>query len=114
LTRLNCIKNFKMKIIITEQQYKLLEVSPSIRRRYHSIQIFLDNLMETMYVCDFAGITHFLNGVIYEAGIYYDDVDDFDGMDKGEFLETLETEFEEYIYNYYLERCNNNEDNEEI
>ena len=77
----------------------------SVRRRLSGIQIFLDNLMETMYVCDFAGITHFMNGVIYEAGIYYDDVDDIQGMDKGEFLETLQTEFEEYIYDYYLERC---------
>jgi hypothetical protein len=94
-----------MKLIITERQYKILEMDSSVRRRLSGIQIFLDNLMETMYVCDFAGITHFMNGVIYEAGIYYDDVDDFQGMDKGEFLETLQTEFEEYIYDYYLERC---------
>jgi hypothetical protein len=94
-----------MKIIITERQYKILEMDSSVRRRLSGIQIFLDNLMETMYVCDFDGITHFMNGVLYESRIYFDDVDDFQGMDKGEFLETLENEFEEYIYDYYLERC---------
>ena len=77
----------------------------SIRRRFSGIQIFLDNLMETMYPCDYDDKYHFMNGVLYEARIYFDDVDDFQGMDKGEFLETLENEFEDYIYDYYLERC---------
>jgi hypothetical protein len=99
-----------MKLIITERQYKLLEMDSSVRRRLSGIQIFLDNLMENMYTCDYDSVNHFMNGVLYEAGIYYDDVDDFQGMDKGEFLETLENEFEEYIYDYYLERCS--EDNQ--
>jgi len=94
-----------MKIIITERQYKILEMDSSIRRRFSGIQIFLDNLMETMYPCDYDDKYHFMNGVLYEARIYFDDVDDFQGMDKGEFLETLENEFEDYIYDYYLERC---------
>jgi hypothetical protein len=94
-----------MKLIITERQYKILEMDSSIRRRLSKIEFFLDKLMETMYPCDYEGITHFMYGVISEAGNYFDDIDDFDGMDKGEFLETLQTEFEEYIYDYYLERC---------
>ena len=65
-----------------------------------------------MYPCDYAGITHFMFGVIRDAGDYFDDVDNFDGMDKGQFLEVLENEFEEYIYDYYLERCVNNQINE--
>ena len=94
-----------MKLIITERQYKILEMDSSVRRRLSGIQIFLDNLIETMYPCDYDDKYHFMNGVLYEARIYFDDVDDFQGMDKGEFLETLENEFEEYIYDYYLERC---------
>ena len=99
-----------MKLIITERQYKLLEMDSSIKRRLPGIQIFLNNLMETMYVCDYEGINHFMNGVLYEARTYFDDVDDFQGMDKGDFLESLETHFEDEIYNYYLERCS--EDNQ--
>ena len=82
----------------------------SVRRRLSGIQIFLDNLMETMYPCDYDDKYHFMNGVIYEARIYFDDVDDFQGMDKGQFLESLQNDFEDEIYNYYLERCS--EDNQ--
>lgn len=99
-----------MKIIITERQYKLLEMDSSIKRRLHIIEKVLDNLMESMYVCDFDSVNHFMNGVLFEAGIYFDDVDDFQGMDKGDFLELLENHFEDEIYEYYLERCS--EDNQ--
>jgi hypothetical protein len=99
-----------MKLIITERQYKILEMDSSVRRRLSGIQIFLDNLMETMYPCDYDDKYHFMNGVIYEARIYFDDVDDFQGMDKGQFLESLQNDFEDEIYNYYLERCS--EDNQ--
>jgi len=101
-----------MRIIITEQQYRLLEMDTSVRRRLSRIEFFLNKLMESMYPCDYAGITHFMFGVIRDAGDYFDDVDNFDGMDKGQFLEVLENEFEEYIYDYYLERCVNNQINE--
>ena len=99
-----------MKLIITERQYKLLEMDSSVRRRLKGVQIFLDKLMETMYPCDYEGIGDFMKGVIYEAGNYFEDVDDFQGMDKSDFLETLETHFEDEVYNYYLERCS--EDNQ--
>jgi hypothetical protein len=99
-----------MKIIITESQYKILEMNTSIKRRLKGVQIFLDKLMETMYPCDYEGIGDFMKGVIYEAGNYFEDVDDFQGMDKSDFLETLETHFEDDIYDYYLERCS--EDNQ--
>jgi hypothetical protein len=101
-----------MKLIITERQYKLLEIDSSVRRRLIRIKFFLNKLMENMYPCDYDGITHFMFGVIRDAGDYFDDVDNFDGMDKGQFLEVLENEFEEYIYDYYLERCVNNQINE--
>ena len=94
-----------MKLIITERQYKLLEMDSSIKRRLPGIQIFLNNLMETMYPCDYDDEYSFMSGVLYEARTYFDDVDDFQGMDKGDFLESLETHFEDEIYNYYLERC---------
>lgn len=94
-----------MKLIITERQYSLLEMDSSVRRRLPGIQIFLEHLMETMYVCDYEGITHFMNGVLNEAGIYYDDVDDFQGMNKSDLLETIEDYFEDEVHNYYLERC---------
>jgi len=94
-----------MKLIITERQYKILEMDSSIKRRLSKIEFFLDKLMETMYPCDYEGITHFMYGVISEARTYFDDIDDFEGMDKGEFLELLETHFEDDIHNYYLERC---------
>ena len=77
----------------------------SIKRRLSKIEFFLDKLMETMYPCDYEGITHFMYGVISEARTYFDDIDDLEGMDKGEFLELLETHFEDDIHNYYLERC---------
>jgi hypothetical protein len=96
-----------MKIVITESQYKILEMNTSIKRRLKGVQIFLDKLMETMYPCDYEGIGDFMKGVIYEAGNYFEDVDDFQGMDKSDFLETLETHFEDDIYDYYLERCSN-------
>lgn len=99
-----------LKIIITESQYKILEMNTSIKRRLKGVQIFLDKLMETMYPCDYEGIGDFMKGVIYEAGNYFEDVDDFQGMDKSDFLETLETHFEDDIYDYYLERCS--EDNQ--
>jgi hypothetical protein len=99
-----------MKLIITERQYKLLEMDSSVRRRLKGVQIFLDKLMETMYPCDYDDEYSFMSGVISEAGTYFDDVDDFQGMDKSDFLETLETHFEDEVYNYYLERCS--EDNQ--
>ncbi len=77
----------------------------SIRRRLSKIEFFLDKLMETMYPCDYDDEYSFMGGVTSEARDYFDDIDNFEGMNKGEFLETLQTEFEEYIYDYYLERC---------
>jgi hypothetical protein len=94
-----------MKLIITERQYKILEMDSSVRRRMSGIEFFLDKLMETMYPCDYDDKYSFMSGVISEARTYFDDVDNFQEMDKGEFLETLETHFEDEIYNYYLERC---------
>ena len=99
-----------MKIVITESQYKILEMNTSVKRRLKGVQIFLDNLMETMYPCDYDDEYSFMSGVISEAKTYFDDVDDFQGMDKSDFLETLETHFEDDIYDYYLERCS--EDNQ--
>jgi hypothetical protein len=46
-----------------------------------------------------------MGGVISESRNYFDDMDDFEGMDKGGFLGLLETHFEDEIHNYYLERC---------
>jgi hypothetical protein len=103
-----------MKIVITERQYKLLEMDSSVRRRIHKIENFLNNLMDGMYPCDYESITHFMYGVISEAGNYFDDIDDFEGMDKSDFLETLETHFEDEIYNNYLERCSDEEMNEDL
>jgi hypothetical protein len=94
-----------MKLIITERQYDLLEMDSSIKRRLHYIQRVLDKLMESMYVCDYEGITHFMFGVISDAGNYYDEDENLQGINKGDFLELLETHFEDEIYNYYLERC---------
>jgi hypothetical protein len=99
-----------MKIIITERQYKLLEMDSSVRRRLKGVEFFLNKLMETMYPCDYDDEYSFMSGVISEAKTYFDDVDDFQGMDKSDFLETLETHFEDDIYDYYLERCS--EDNQ--
>lgn len=97
-----------MKIIITERQYKLLEMDSSVRRRMGSIEFFLGKLMETMYPCDYDDKYEFMNGVLYEAGTYFEDVDNFEGMNKSDFLESLETHFEDDICNYYLERCSDN------
>ena len=114
LTRLSYLENFNMKIIITERQYKLLEIDSSVRRRMSRIGFFLDKLMETMYPCDYDDEYHFMGGVIYEAKNYFDDVDSFDGMDKGRFVELLENELGEYIFKYYLERCSDEEINEDL
>jgi hypothetical protein len=103
-----------MKIIITERQYKILEMDSSVRRRMSRIGFFLDKLMETMYPCDYDDEYHFMGGVIYEAKNYFDDVDSFDGMDKGRFVELLENELGEYIFKYYLERCSDEEINEDL
>ena len=114
LTRLSYLENFNMKIVITERQYKLLEIDSSVRRRMSRIEFFLDKLMETMYPCDYDDEYHFMGGVIYEAKNYFDDVDNFDGMDKGRFVELLENELGEYIFKYYLERCSDEEINEDL
>ena len=114
LTRLSYLKNFNMKIVITESQYKILEMNTSVKRRLKGVQIFLDKLMETMYPCDYDDEHSFMSGVMSESRTYFDDVDDFQGMDKSDFLETLETHFEDEIYNYYLERCSDEEMNEDL
>ena len=49
-----------------------------------------------------------------EAKTYFEDIDDFQGMDKSDFLETLETHFEDEIHNHYLERCSDEEMNEDL
>jgi hypothetical protein len=54
-----------MKIIITESQYKILEMNTSIKRRLKGVQIFLDKLMETMYPCDYEGIGDFMKIAVY-------------------------------------------------
>jgi len=94
-----------MKIIITERQYQILEMDSSVKRRIHIIERVLDKLMESMYVCDFDSVNHFMYGVLNDAGIYFDEDDNLQGMDKGDFLELLETYFEDEIHNYFLERC---------
>ena len=104
----------EMKFIITERQYKILEMDSSVRRRMSRIEFFLDKLMETMYPCDYDDEYHFMGGVIYEAKNYFDDVDNFDGMNKGRFVELLENELGEYIFKYYLERCSDEEINEDL
>ncbi len=94
-----------MKLIITERQYKLLEMDSSIRRRINRIENFLYNLMDGMYVCDYDNDEHFMEGVKYNAEDYFTDINDFDGMDKDDFLELLENEFKELIYNYFDKHC---------
>ena len=94
-----------MKIIITERQYKLLEMDSSIKRRIHRIENFLYNLMDGMYVCDYDNDEHFMEGVKYNAEDYFTDINDFDGMDKDDFLELLENEFKKLIYNYFDKHC---------
>lgn len=94
-----------MRIIITESQYKILEMNTSIKRRIHRIENFLYNLMDGMYVCDYDNDEHFMEGVKYNAEDYFTDINDFDGMDKDDFLELLENEFKELIYNYFDKHC---------
>ena len=99
-----------MKIIITERQYKLLEMDFPIRRRLNMIKDFLYNLMDNMYVCDYDDDVHFMEGVKYNAEDYFTDFNDFNGMDKEDFLGTLENEFTDEIYDYYYKHCS--EDNQ--
>ena len=94
-----------MKIIITERQKKLLEMELSIRRRLNQIKDFLFNLMDGMYVCDYDDDVHFMEGVKYNAEDYFTDFNDFNGMDKEDFLGTLENEFTDEIYSYYDRHC---------
>ena len=97
-----------MKIIITERQYKILEMKSSIRRRFNTIKDFLFNLMDGMYVCDYDDDVHFMEGVKDNAEDYFTDFNDFNGMDKEDFLGTLENEFTDEIYRYYDRHCSEN------
>ena len=99
-----------MKIIITERQEKLLEMELSIRRRLNQIEDFLFNLMDGMYVCDYDDDVHFMEGVKYNAEDYFTDFNDFNGMDKEDFLGTLENEFTDEIYNYYERHCSGDDE----
>ena len=99
-----------MKIVITERQEKLLEMELSIRRRLNQIEDFLFNLMDGMYVCDYDDDVHFMEGVKYNAEDYFTDFNDFNGMDKEDFLGTLENEFTDEIYNYYERHCSGDDE----
>jgi len=99
-----------MKLIITERQEKLLEMELSIRRRLNQIEDFLFNLMDGMYVCDYDDDVHFMEGVKYNAEDYFTDFNDFNGMDKEDFLGTLENEFTDEIYNYYERHCSGDDE----
>jgi hypothetical protein len=99
-----------MKLIITERQEKLLEMELSIRRRLNQIEDFLFNLMDGMYVCDYDDDVHFMEGVKYNAEDYFTDFNDFNGMDKEDFLGTLENEFTDEIYNYYERQCSGDDE----
>jgi hypothetical protein len=103
-----------MKIIITESQYKILEMNTSIKRRYNKIKDFLFNLMDGMYVCDYDNIEHFMEGILYNAEDYFTDFNDFDGMDKDDFLELLGNEFIDEINSYYNRHCSEESVNEDL
>ena len=103
-----------MKIIITESQYKILEMNTSIKRRYNKIKDFLFNLMDGMYVCDYDNSEHFMEGILYNAEDYFTDFNDFDGMDKDDFLELLGNEFIDEINSYYNRHCSEESVNEDL
>ena len=103
-----------MKIVITESQYKILEMNTSIKRRYNQIKDFLFNLMDGMYVCEYDNDEHFMEGVIYNAEDYFTDFNDFDGMDKEVFLGAIENELTDEIYDYYNRYCSEEPVNEDL
>jgi hypothetical protein len=103
-----------MRIVITESQYKILEMNTSIKRRYNKIKDFLFNLMDGMYVCDYDNIEHFMEGILYNAEDYFTDFNDFDGMDKDDFLELLGNEFIDEINSYYNRHCSEESVNEDL
>lgn len=86
----------------------------SIRRRLNQIKDFLFNLMDGMYVCDYDDDVHFMEGVKYNAEDYFTDFNDFNGMDKEDFLGTLENEFTDEIYTYYDRHCSEKPVNEDL
>jgi hypothetical protein len=99
-----------MKLIITERQYKILEMDSSVRRRYHMLENFLYNLMDGMYVCDYDDEEHFWEGVVYNSENYFEDINNFGGMNIKDFHKLLDNEFKEKIYSYFDKHCS--EDNQ--
>ena len=90
-----------MEYFITESQYHLL----STRRRSDAIERVVDNVMESMYTCDYKNSNHFIKGVSDELYFYYQDVDDLKDLPYPEISEFLFNGLFHHITGYWEERC---------
>lgn len=101
---------FNMEYFITESQYHLL----STRRRSDAIERVVDNVMESMYTCDYKNSNHFIKGVSDELSFYYQDVDDLKDLPYSEISEFLFNGLFHHITGYWEEKCGGQEISETI
>ena len=101
---------FNMKYFITESQYHSL----SARRRSDDVERVVNNVMESMYPCDYENSNHFLEGVSDELFHYYQDVDDLKDLPYPEIADFLFNGLFHHISGYWEERCGGQEISETI
>ena len=95
--------------VINETKY-----GNDFKRRVHNLDKLIDNLLPSMYPCDYESEDDFFTGVYEELYFLVKDEDyELDTVDKGDIIDYVYVHKQEEIREYYKERCGNEEEETE-
>ena len=95
---------------INESQY-----SNNLKRRVHILDSLINNLLPNMYPCDFDNEDDFFTGVYHELHhLIEDEQYGLENLDRKDMIEYIYQNREDDIREYYRERCENKDLNEQL
>ena len=96
--------------VINESQY-----SNNLKRRVHILDSLIDNLLPNMYPCDFDNEDDFFTGVYHELRhLIEDEQYGLENLDRKDMIEYIYQNRQDEILEYYRERCENKDLNEQL
>ena len=96
--------------VINESQY-----SNNLKRRVHILDSLIDNLLPNMYPCDYNDEDDFFTSVYHELHhLIEDEQYGLENLDRKDMIEYIYQNRQDEIREYYRERCNNEDIQENV
>ena len=100
----------EMMGVINESQY-----SNNLKRRVHILDSLIDNLLPNMYPCDYNDEDDFFTSVYHELHhLIEDEQYGLENLDRRDMIEYIYQNRQDEIREYYRERCNNEDIQENV